>query len=67
MEGKMKTKVALIFGGRSLESDISVITAMQTLAVLKETEYDVEPFYLYDGDFYTKGVDDISAFTPFEK
>ncbi len=63
----MRTKVALIFGGRSLESDISVITAMQTLAVLKETEYDVEPFYLYDGDFYTKGVDDISAFTPFEK
>ena len=47
----MRTKVALIFGGRSLESDISVITAMQTLAVLKETEYDVEPFYLYDGDF----------------
>ena len=63
----MRTKVALIFGGRSLESDISVITAMQTLAVLKETEYDVEPFYLYDGDFYTKDVDDISAFTPFEK
>lgn len=63
----MRTKVALIFGGRSLESDISVITAMQTLAVLKETEYDVEPFYLYDGDFYTKGVDDISAFTHFEK
>lgn len=63
----MRTKVALIFGGRSLESDISVITAMQTLAVLKETEYDVEPFYLYDGDFYTKGVYDISAFTPFEK
>ena len=63
----MRTKVALIFGGRSLESDISVITAMQTLAVLKETEYDVEPFYLYDGDFYTKGVDDISAFIPFEK
>lgn len=63
----MRTKVALIFGGRSLESDISVITAMQAFAVLKETEYDVEPFYLYDGDFYTKGVDDISAFTPFEK
>ena len=63
----MRTKVALIFGGRSLESDISVITAMQTLAVLKETEYDVEPFYLYDVDFYTKDVDDISAFTPFEK
>ena len=61
----MRTKVALIFGGRSLESDISVITAMQALAVLKETDRDVVPFYLYEGKFYTDGVDDISAFTPF--
>lgn len=63
----MRTKVALIFGGRSLESDISVITAMQALAVLKELEYEVEPFYLCDGDFYMKDVDRIDAFTPFCK
>lgn len=63
----MKTKVALIFGGRSLESDISVITAMQVLAVLKEMDYETEPFYMCDGDFYMKGVDVISAFTPFRK
>lgn len=63
----MRTKVALIFGGRSLESDISVITAMQALAVLKELEYEVEPFYLCDGDFYMKDVDRIDAFIPFCK
>lgn len=63
----MKTKVALIFGGRSLESDISVITAMQVLAVLKEMDYETVPFYMCDGDFYMNGVDVISAFTPFRK
>ena len=63
----MKKRVALIFGGRSLESDISVITALQALAALKESDYEVQPFYLCDGDFYMRGVDDISAFTPFEK
>lgn len=61
----MGYKVALIFGGRSPESDISVITAMQTLAQLKETDCRVVPFYAYEGDFYTDGVDELSAFTPF--
>ena len=63
----MAKKVALVFGGRSLESDISVITAMQTLAALKETEFIVEPVYLTEGGFYMRGVDDIAAFTPFER
>lgn len=61
----MKKKIALIFGGRSLESDISVITALQTLAALGETDYDVAPVYLTEGGFFMKGLDDISAFTPF--
>ena len=61
----MKRKIALIFGGRSLESDISVITAMQALAVLRETDFDVTPVYIAaDGGFYADGVDEVSAFTP---
>ena len=63
----MAKKVALVFGGRSLESDISVITAMQTLATLKETEFIVEPVYLTEGGFYMCGLDDIAAFMPFER
>ncbi len=63
--GAMSVKIALIFGGRSLESDISVITAMQTLAQFSESEYDVEPVYLYEGDFYIDGVGELDAFTPF--
>ncbi len=61
----MKTKVALIFGGRSLESDISVITAVQTYAHLDERLYDVEPVYLFDGDFYMDKMSTLKAFTPF--
>ena len=63
----MKRRIALIFGGRSLESDISVITAMQALAVLRETDFDVTPVYIAtDGGFYADGVDEVSAFTPFD-
>lgn len=62
----MKRKVALIFGGRSVESDISVITAIQAYKQLDEREYDVEPIYLFDGDFYTGGMRTLADFTPFE-
>ena len=63
----MRTKVAVIFGGRSLESDISVITGMQVLAALRTTDFETEAFYLSDGGFYMKGVDRIEAFTPFDR
>ena len=63
----MKNKIAVIFGGRSLESDISVLTALEVLAVLSEGDYDIMPFYLCDGDFYTDGVGKLEAFTPFSK
>lgn len=62
----MKIKVALIFGGRSVESDISVITAIQAYKHLDPKLYDVEPIFLYDGDFYTGGMRTISDFSPFE-
>lgn len=60
----MKRKVALIFGGRSIESDISVITAIQTYKQLDG--YEVEPIFMYDGDFYLGGMKTLSDFTPFE-
>ena len=61
----MRKKVALIFGGRSLESDISVITAMQVLSNIDKTEYKVEPIFMHDGDFYVKDVDRLDAFSSF--
>ena len=40
---------------------------MQALVVLRETDFDVTPVYIAaDGGFYADGVDEISAFTPFD-
>ena len=61
----MKKKIALIFGGRSLESDISIITAMQTLSNIDKSLFNVEPVYTYEGDFYVKKLDSLDAFSAF--
>ncbi len=61
----MRKKVALFFGGRSLESDISVITAMQVLSNVDRSEFNIEPVYMRDGEFYVKGLDKLDAFTAF--
>ena len=61
----MKKKVALIFGGRSLESDISVITAMQVLSNIDRSAYSVEPIFMYEGDFFVKGLDKLDTFSSF--
>lgn len=57
-------EVALIFGGRSLERDISVITAMQTL---KNAPKNIRliPVFMYDGDFYIDNLDRLDKFVDF--
>ncbi|MCL2751628.1 MAG: D-alanine--D-alanine ligase [Firmicutes bacterium] len=46
--------IAVLFGGRSCEHDISVITAMQAIHALDKAKYSVIPVYIgIDGDFYT--------------
>ncbi len=62
----MKRRVALLFGGRSLESDISIITALQTLGNIDKSQYLVEPIYMYDGEFYVNNVDEIEDFIDFD-
>lgn len=61
----MKQKVALIFGGRSVERDISVITAVQAYAQLDRRLYSVSPIFMSGGEFYMDGMNTLSAFTPF--
>lgn len=61
----MRKKVALIFGGRSLEREISVITAMQAFANIDKSLFDVKPIYMYEGDFYADNIDKISCFVNF--
>ncbi|MBQ9276591.1 MAG: hypothetical protein IJ226_03255, partial [Clostridia bacterium] len=63
----MKTHVALVFGGRSMEHDVSVITAMQALANIDKTKYIVEPVYMKDGDFFVQNVDRLDEFVQFDE
>ena len=62
----MKLKLAVLFGGKSVEHEISVITALQAAAALDTApgKYDVLPVYLTkDNAFYIgEAVGDIAAY-----
>ena len=62
----MKTRLAVFFGGRSAEADVSILTAMQVFGAIDYDKYDVVPVYM-DGAWWT-GNDllDVGAFRPFE-
>ena len=49
-----KPKVAVIFGGKSVEHEISIISALQGYNALNENKYDILPLYITkNGEFYT--------------
>lgn len=50
----MKTKIAVFFGGRSTEHEISVISACQAMAAIDRDKYEVIPVYITkEGHWYT--------------
>ncbi len=50
----MKTKIAVFFGGRSTEHEISVISANQAMAAIDSDKYEVVPVYITkQGKWYT--------------
>ena len=50
----MKINVGVIFGGRSVENEISVITAAQTMAAMNEDKYNIVPIFISkEGHWYT--------------
>jgi len=50
----MKTKVAVIFGGKSTEHEISIISAVQAMNNMDTEKYEIIPLYLTkDNMFYT--------------
>jgi D-alanine-D-alanine ligase len=54
MSARRKTTVGVIFGGRSVEHDVSVVTANQVLRALDSDRYEVVPIYINrDGRWYT--------------
>lgn len=42
----MKINVAVLFGGRSVENEISVVTAIQVIESLDKEKYDIVPIYI---------------------
>ena len=50
----MKIKVGVIFGGESVEHEVSVISAMQAMNKLDQDKYDIIPIYITkDREWYT--------------
>ena len=43
---KSKINVGVIFGGRSVENEISVLTAIQTMEAINTDKYDITPIYI---------------------
>lgn len=51
---KMKTNVAVFFGGRSVEHEISVISALQAINAFDANKYNIIPIYISkQGRWYT--------------
>lgn len=52
----MKTRVGVLFGGRSVENEISVVTALQTIEAMDKEKYEVVPVYIAKtGRWYSGG------------
>lgn len=50
----MKIKVGVFFGGKSVEHEISVISALQTISAIDKNKYEVVPIYISkNGEFFT--------------
>lgn len=64
----MKLKLGVIFGGNTVEHEISIITAVQAMENLDQEKYDIVPIYISkDKIWYTgKLLMDISLYKNFE-
>ena len=50
----MKTNIAVFFGCRSVEHEVSIISAVQAMRAINREKYDVTPVYVSkDGTMYT--------------
>ena len=51
---KSKINIGVIFGGRSVENEISVLTAIQAMEAIDTEKYDITPIYISkQGTWYT--------------
>lgn len=60
----MKINVGVFFGGKSVEHEVSVITAVEAMNAMDTNKYNIIPIYITkEGEFYTgKNMMDIKSF-----
>src|SRR5574344_2098770 len=51
----MKIKVGVMFGGRSVEHEVSIISAMQAIKAFDMDKYDVVPIYIAKNNYMYSG------------
>ena len=63
----MKKQIGVIFGSRSCEREVAIISAVQLMRHIDRERYDVIPVYIDEyGNWYTGGkLTDIETFKPF--
>ena len=50
----MKIKVGVLYGGKTTEHEVSIITAVQAMGFLNKEKYEVIPMYLTkENEMYT--------------
>jgi D-alanine-D-alanine ligase len=65
----MKKNIVVIFGGKTSEHDISIITAQQVLKALDKNKYNIMPIYISkSGEWFSgKALFDLATFNNFNK
>lgn len=65
----MKISVGVFFGGKSVEHEVSIISAMQVINALDKEKYDVIPVYISKDNkfYYSKKFDDVTYFKDLEQ
>ena len=64
----MKLKIGVIFGGPSLEHELSILTALQVMSNIDKERYEVVPIYITkDYVMYAGGIDSFKDFRLIER
>ncbi len=65
----MKIKVAVLFGGKSVEHEVSIISALQAIESIDKNKYEIIPIYITkDNDFfYGKNIGNIDSYKDIKK
>ena len=68
----MKTRVAMMFGGKTVEHEVSVISGIQALKAMDTDKYEVIPVYMTKenkktvADFHEQNMEKLKAFRPID-